>query len=144
MNKWRLPAGWRHLQLTETEEMSGVVHKLRRSRPAASLLVRVIEKPLHQPFDIGILPATLVTAFHQDLQDFKLIHRRSSQLGAQPAIEIRYQHRRGAAKEIGEYLMAVIPAKAKTTYIVFRYQPGTYPKLRAAIAAVLANYPDKG
>ncbi len=124
------PADWSEIPLTEADTNAGLLLKVEREKPEASVLARTVIATLATDFDINDLAEETVAALSGEVDNFTLLGDSVSPVGAFDSVLISYQQK-GEETSAPDYqvFMAIIPTPNQTFYLTIRAEKKDFQKI---------------
>ncbi len=124
------PDGWSEEPLTEADRNAGLLLKLDKDRPEASVLARTVIATLATDFDINQLADETVAALSAEIDNFNLLSTSVSPIGPFNAVRINYwQEGEVVSAPAYEVLMAIVPTPNQTFYLTLRAEKKDFWKI---------------
>jgi len=134
------PDGWQEERLTNADVIAGILLKLRREDPEATLILRTIVGKLEEGVDINSLSDQIVAAFEKEIENFSLVEKKVSRLESFNSVDVIYKQSSSEDNKIYKNRIIIMPTKNQTFYLTFRSEDTDFEKVEADIEKVTSDF----
>ena len=134
------PDGWQEERLTNADVIAGILLKLRREDPEATLILRTIVGKLEEGVDINSLSDQIVAAFEKEIEKFSLVEKKVSRLESFNSVDVIYKQSSSEDNKIYKNRIIIMPTKNQTFYLTFRSEDTDFEKVEADIEKVTSDF----
>ena len=134
------PDGWQEERLTNADVIAGILLKLRREDPEATLILRTIVGKLEEGVDINSLSDQIVAAFEKEIENFSLVEKKVSRLESFNSVDVTYKQSSSEDNKTYKNRIIIMPTKNQTFYLTFRSEDTDFEKVEADIEKVTSDF----
>jgi len=134
------PDGWQEERLTNADVIAGILLKLRREDPEATLILRTIVGKLEEGVDINSLSDQIVAAFEKEIENFSLVEKKVSRLESFNSVDVIYKQSSSEDNKIYKNRIIIMPTKNQTFYLTFRSEDTDFEKIEADIEKMTSDF----
>ena len=134
------PDGWQEERLTNADVIAGILLKLGREDPNATLILRTIVGKLEEGVDINSLSDQIVAAFEKEIENFSLVEKKVSRLESFNSVDVIYKQSSSEDNKIYKNRIIIMPTKNQTFYLTFRSEDTDFEKVEADIEKVTSDF----
>ena len=134
------PDGWQEERLTNADVIAGILLKLGREDPNATLILRTIVGKLEEGVDINSLSDQIVAAFEKEIENFSLVEKKVSRLESFNSVDVIYKQSSAEDNKIYKNRIIIMPTKNQTFYLTFRSEDTDFEKIEADIEKMTSDF----
>ena len=134
------PDGWQEERLTNADVIAGILLKLGREDPNATLILRTIVGKLEEGVDINSLSDQIVAAFEKEIENFSLVEKKVSRLESFNSVDVIYKQSSAEDNKIYKNRIIIMPTKNQTFYLTFRSEDTDFEKVEADIEKMTSDF----
>ncbi len=134
------PDGWQEERLTNADVIAGILLKLGREGPGATLILRTIVGKLEEGVDINSLSDQIVAAFEKEIENFSLVEKKVSRLESFNSVDVIYKQSSAEDNKIYKNRIIIMPTKNQTFYLTFRSEDTDFEKIEADIEKMTSDF----
>ena len=134
------PDGWQEERLTNADVIAGILLKLGREDPEATLILRTIVGKLEEGVDINSLSDQIVAAFEKEIENFSLVEKKVSRLESFNSVDVIYKQSSSEDNKIYKNRIIIMPTKNQTFYLTFRSEDTDFEKIEADIEKMTSDF----
>ena len=134
------PDGWQEERLTNADVIAGILLKLGREDPNATLILRTIVGKLEEGVDINSLSDQIVAAFEKEIENFSLVEKKVSRLESFNSVDVIYKQSSSEDNKIYKNRIIIMPTKNQTFYLTFRSEDTDFEKIEADIEKMTSDF----
>lgn len=133
------PQDWDDQIITDVDRGAGIILRLGRKDPEATLLVRSIVGDLEENFNTKDLLDPTVEKMKAEIKDFELLNGKAEKLEDFEALKIEYKQK-DAKGAIYQNLMIILPTQKQTFYLIFRSPESSFEKISGDIDSISKSF----
>lgn len=133
------PDGWQEQTLDDAERTVGILLRLSRTSPDATVFVRTIIGALEEGFLIQTLEDAVSRSLSESLKGFKLVSKGIINLASLEALEVRYTQKDEGDGKLYEVLLVVIPTPQQSFFLTFRSLEKDFSRIEPEVKELKAD-----
>lgn len=135
------PQDWDDQIVNDVDRRAGIILRLGRKDPEATLLIRSIVGELQDNFKLRDLLDPTTEKLKQEIKGFELISGKADSLEGFEILKIEYKQKDGN-DPVYQNLMIILPTQKQTFYLVFRSPDPSFEKVNQDIDSISKSFAD--